>query len=353
VARKLDTYELNGHLREIEQVTELVQGMFDLELKVGNLDEVSDRWWLLYELTSDLKCKDVYCTLVDNLWADDGVREVVTIAKIFGECQAPYPSDAVRLFKSKAAKRLRHKYTKIMNKLRKTAASIHYLKGMKQQAVAIIISGICAIFIGLANFASRILFNVVSPGLGLTDLNEEQPATRMLAVDFGVQQEGEFYEPIHVDESMGHAAGSKTDTAVLDVLMKMLEQLQENHQEQHENYQEQQLQIAEMTRQQRVQHLELLQHNEEFASQNQGQWELLASTMTLQSQEQQLQLAALMQQTVKLTWQQQEQHFELLQHNEEFASQNQGQWELLASIESAVVPVCLDAAADSMFEEKL
>jgi hypothetical protein len=35
-------------------VIELVKAMFDLEVKVENLDEISDRWILLYDFTGKL-----------------------------------------------------------------------------------------------------------------------------------------------------------------------------------------------------------------------------------------------------------------------------------------------------------
>jgi hypothetical protein len=302
VTMELDTYELNRHLREVEQVSELVQGLFDLELKVENLDEVSDRWWLLCDLTSTLKCKDVYYCLVELLWSNDGVREAMTISKLFSDCQAPYPSDAVRLFKSKAAKHLRTNYTKIVARLRKTNASIQHLKRMKQQASAIMTSGICAFFIGVAKFMSTLIYATLEPSLGLSasaDIHsEEQVASRMLVVDVDVDIGENTYGPTHADTE--HAAGAASKPVVLDVLMQMLQQQEDQIAHKQFATEQQQRQLTKLTQQQQ----DHMAHQKVATEQQQRQ-------------------------LTKLTRQHQEHHTE--------------QCELLASIESAVVPACLEA----------
>jgi ankyrin repeat protein len=415
VAVELDAYELNRHLREVEQVTELVQGLFEQELKVRgvvrkvrgdqraalgvvvilvvvaaakggggasvftgvcltclpnathkveNLDEVSGRWWLLYDVTKSVKCKDVYRILVDNLWVDVGVREAMTISKQFEDCQAPYPSDAVRLFKSGAAKRLRTNYTKIMGKLRKTTSAIEYLKSTKQQAIAVTISGICAIFIGVANFISRTVFTFVSPSFGfsepanIVDVEVQliEPFTsRMLTLDVDAQLGEDFYEYEHA-----HADAEQTDAAskpvVFEVLLQMLQQQQAATTQQETAAAQQQIQLDALIRQQEIQ----LGAQQAATVQQQIQLDALIQQQQIQQvtlMQQQTQLGALVQHQQAATTHQQTQLGSITQQlgaiSEASTLQNMEQWALLASIESAVVPVCLEAAADQVIETEV
>ena len=151
----LDYVMLNEHITEIEGVIELIQAMFVLEVKVDNLDEVFDRWWLLYNLTSELQCKAAYSTLLEFLWSDENLRSILALTKLVIPCQSPYPSEVVRLFKAQAAKRFRENYTKINNSLKRTIGSIQRIQNAKHQAVAYSISGFIALCIGISNFFSR------------------------------------------------------------------------------------------------------------------------------------------------------------------------------------------------------
>ena len=45
------------HLHELEQQLELLKGLFELEVKVDNFDEVASQWELLFESTQKLHSK--------------------------------------------------------------------------------------------------------------------------------------------------------------------------------------------------------------------------------------------------------------------------------------------------------
>jgi len=185
----------------------------------------------------------------------------------------------------------------------------------------------------------------------------------MLAVDFDVQLEGELYGPSYVDEDMEYSARSTPEPGVVDVLQQMLKQQQELVQQSEAQRLESEALRLELVQQSETQRLESEEQHLELVQQSEAQRLEYQEKM----EQQQLQLVGLTRQVERLTGQQQEQLFllsqqseklvsqneefilqneEFSQQNEEVMSQNQGQWELLVSIESAVVPACVDVVAE-------
>jgi len=161
----LDYFELTKHVDEIEQVTDLVKQLFELTVNADNLDEVSDRWVLLHDDTSKLKCKGAYRVLNRLLWDDADVRRSLALSQIVVGCQAPYPMEVVRLFKTKAANHLRRNYADIIRELNQTVSSIRYLQSKQQQAVGYTLSLFVAMWIGIFNYLSKVVWQITSPAI--------------------------------------------------------------------------------------------------------------------------------------------------------------------------------------------
>merc|ERR1712070_35886 len=158
----LDYFELAKHVDEIEQVTDLVKQLFEVTVNKENLDEVSGRWMLLYEETAKLKCKGAYRVMKQRLWDDADVRRSLKLSQIVARCQAPYQMEVVRLVKTKAANHLRRNYGDIIRELNQTVSSIRYLQSKQQQAVGYTLSLFVAMWIGIFNFVSRVLWHITS-----------------------------------------------------------------------------------------------------------------------------------------------------------------------------------------------
>ena len=165
---ELNYFELNKHVNEIEVVIDLVKTLFNLEVKGENLDEICGRWFLLYDHTRKLQCKAGYRVLLTRLWDDIGVRKAMVLSRLVSESQAPYPVEAVRIFKVSAANHLRQNYVDIIRELNQTVSSIRYIQSKKQQVVGYTLSLFLALWIGIMNFFSKYAWEASAPTLGFS-----------------------------------------------------------------------------------------------------------------------------------------------------------------------------------------
>jgi hypothetical protein len=206
--RELDPLVLTKHINEMEQILALVNGLFELEVKDTNLDEVFNKWWLVYELTGKLNCKPAYRLLNKHLWSDAKLRSALVLAKQFSACASPFPSEVVRIFKLSAVAKLTKNYATITSELSKTIAMVKRIQEQKHQALAALLSLSIAVGVGIANFFSRFAWAAVAPGLGYggTSSSTAGAAGRLLA-STGMGSVGGFgFEvPVSVDAAAAAA----------------------------------------------------------------------------------------------------------------------------------------------------
>jgi hypothetical protein len=215
----LDYFELTKHIDEIEQVTDLVRQLFELTVNAENLDEVSDRWMLLYDETGKLKCKGAYRVLKRLLWDDTDVRRSLKMSQIVAQCQAPYQMEVVRLFKTKAANHLRKNYAEIIRELNQTESSIRYLQSKQQQAVGYTLSLFVALWIGIFNFLSKVVWQLTSP----TIFNSAVSTTTARGLSEAYSSGGATFT---IDEiSTADAAATASGALLFDMLQVMQQQL--------------------------------------------------------------------------------------------------------------------------------
>ena len=129
----------------------IVDGMFQLEVKDSNLDEVVSNWNLLYDMSSGLRCRAAYMLMKRHVWTAD-TRLAVVLGRAITTAIAPYPAEIVRVFKTKATKRLRENYLSIVHEIDAVLAVIHRIQGYQTQAYHLLGTTLVAVFIGIANF---------------------------------------------------------------------------------------------------------------------------------------------------------------------------------------------------------
>ena len=159
--REFGAMELKQHERELLQMRELVDGLFQMEVKDSNLDEVVANWNLLYDMTSQLTCRAGFMLMRKLVWTPD-TRLALVLSRTLTTALTPYPPELVRVFKTKATMRLRASYLLIVREIDTTLVVIRRIQGYQTQAYHLLGTALIAVFIGLANFISRIGFDFVS-----------------------------------------------------------------------------------------------------------------------------------------------------------------------------------------------
>ena len=115
--------ELKQHERELLQMRELVDGLFQMEVKDSNLDEVVANWNLLYDMTSQLTCRAGFMLMRKLVWTPD-TRLALVLGRTLTTALTPYPPELVRVFKTKATMRLRASYLLIVREIDTTLVVI-------------------------------------------------------------------------------------------------------------------------------------------------------------------------------------------------------------------------------------
>jgi hypothetical protein len=134
---EFDPSTLHEHLDEIEQHIELLKGVFDLEVKAENLDEVAAKWRLLYESTQQLQSRTTYRIITEYLWSDAAVLRGLFLVERINGCVPPYPDNAVREFKVGAAAKLQKSYMKLIRELNNEATAIRRIQQVCVQIFAV------------------------------------------------------------------------------------------------------------------------------------------------------------------------------------------------------------------------
>jgi uncharacterized protein YjbI with pentapeptide repeats len=137
-----------NYVAEIEQVMKHLEGLYAFMLNNQNLNQATSQWEVLYNLTSELKCRAAYRILVRHLWTKPEVRQAIKQGKLVSHCLPPFPDAALRHFKVHASQHLEAQYAPMIWALNKEKHVIRALLRSKQRVMAVYISGVLSLFIG-------------------------------------------------------------------------------------------------------------------------------------------------------------------------------------------------------------
>jgi hypothetical protein len=233
--RDFDAIELQQHERELGQIRALIDGLFQLEVKDSNLDEVVSNWNLVYDMSSRLTCRAGFMLMKRYVWTAD-TRLALLLGRTLTTSQPPYPPEIVRVFKARAAMPLRENYLAIVQEIELTLATIRRIQSYKTQAYHLVGTALIAVFIGIANFISRVGFDTMSRSsayrqhFGSGSETTAMDATRQLAAgendvingdSQGWTKEGDDVR----SSSSGSGAGTMAEVALAEGLVQQLPML--------------------------------------------------------------------------------------------------------------------------------
>ena len=125
--------------------------------------DVIDAWNSLRKLTATMRGSMAQKVLV-CIFSDNKVLRSLALAAKLSDIKKPAPEGLLKTFKKFLSAHMKQNSYLYQKEIKEEITHISRIKDLKAQLVAVCVSGLVAIFIGISNFASNYLYGIIIGG---------------------------------------------------------------------------------------------------------------------------------------------------------------------------------------------